>query len=300
MKQVICNIGKILLSFGLLTASLSAFAGEGLFGWVYTLDLQPKGSWEIEQKVDLTTGQAAGTYDLWKSRTGIEYGLTDNFQITGYLNAYSVQANKNSVNCEGTVKRCTSGFGVPGYASNQSYNKTEIDGGSLELIWRLSNPVLSPIGVGLYLEPTLGNTEDSIEARLLLQSNFLDDRLVFAVNLIAESAKVKFDPNDITYESTFDIRYGASYRFQPNWFAGIEGRFHNDFDGAHFGTQIQRANFIGPNLHYANKDFWMTAAWLYQIGGTCWEPGTAECSGGKVWDSHGKNQFIVKVGFPLP
>ena len=300
MKKQNFNLwSAALLTLALIVAKPST-AGEGTFGWVYTLDLQPKGSWEIEQKIDLTTGQAAGTYNLWQSRTGIEYGITDDIQLTGYLNAYSVQANKNSINCEGSKRRCTAGFAVPGDFANQSFNKSEINGGSAEIIWRLTNPVTSPIGVGLYLEPTLGNTEDSIEARLLLQSNFLDDRLVFAVNLIAESAKVKFDPSDITYESMFDIRYGASYRFQSNWFAGVEGRFHNDFAGSNYSTQTQRANFIGPNLHFANQDFWLTAAWLYQIGGTCWEPGSAECSGGKVWDSHGKNQFIVKVGFPLP
>jgi hypothetical protein len=267
---------------------------------VYTLDLQPKGSLEIEQKLDLTTGQATGTYNLWQSRTGIEYGISNDLQITGYLNAFSVQANKNSTNCEGSKKRCTAGFQVPGYASNKSYTNTEVDGASAELIWRITNPVTSPVGIGLYLEPTLGKSEDSIEARLLLQSNFLDDRLVFAVNFIAESAKVKFDPSETTYESMFDMRYGASYRFKSNWFAGLEGRFHNDFVGTNYGQQTQRANFIGPNLHYANQDFWVTAAWLYQIGGTCWEPGTVECSDGKVWDSHGRNQFIVKVGFPIP
>ena len=300
MKIIHTTLSALALLFLSLSSAAPASAGEGTFGWVYTLDLQPKGSWEIEQKLDLTTGQAAGTYNLWQSRTGIEYGISNDLQITGYLNAFSVQANKNSTNCEGSKKRCTAGFQVPGYASNKSYTNTEADGASAELIWRITNPVTSPVGVGLYLEPTLGKSEDSIEARLLLQSNFLDDRLVFAVNFIAESAKVKFDPSETTYESMFDIRYGASYRFKSNWFAGLEGRFHNDFVGTNYGQQTQRANFIGPNLHYANQDFWVTAAWLYQIGGTCWEPGTVECSDGKVWDSHGRNQFIVKVGFPIP
>ena len=36
-----------------------------------------------------------------------------------------------------------------------------------------------------------------------------------------------------------------------------------------------------------------------QIGGECWEPGTAECSGGNVWDSHGRNEYILKFGMPF-
>jgi len=44
-------------------AGMPAQAGEGAFGWVYTLDLQPKGTAEFEQKVDVTHGQAAGRYE---------------------------------------------------------------------------------------------------------------------------------------------------------------------------------------------------------------------------------------------
>ncbi len=98
-----------------------------------------------------------------------------------------------------------------------------------------------------------------------------------------------------------DLLLGASYRVANNWTAGLEYRFHNDFDGYGFNTQTQRAHFIGPNVHYATKDWWFTAAWRYQPNGlsTCWEPGAAECSSGRVWDSHSKNEFILKVGRPL-
>ena len=78
----------------------SVSAGEGSFGWLYTLDLQPKGTLEFEQKIDLTTAQAAGKYNLWKTKTGLEYGVTNNFQLTGYLNGYSVSANQNYTNSD--------------------------------------------------------------------------------------------------------------------------------------------------------------------------------------------------------
>ncbi|WP_231968424.1 hypothetical protein [Polynucleobacter necessarius] len=38
-----------------------AHAGEGAFGWIYTLDLQPKGKWEFEQRLQLNQTQASGT-----------------------------------------------------------------------------------------------------------------------------------------------------------------------------------------------------------------------------------------------
>ncbi len=281
------------------TLCMAATAGEGSFGWLYTLDLQPKGTMEFEQKLDLTTGQQSGNYNLLGSRSGIEYGVTTNFQLTGYLNAYSVNASKNYLNCDGPAP-CTAGFGVPEDAAGRhSYSRTQIDGVSIEAIWRLTNPVTSPVGVGLYLEPTFGQFGNSVEARVLLQSNFLDDRLVTAINLVAEVEKITYTGGDPIQESQFDILYGVTYNFAPQWTAGFEGRFHNDFQGYRFDTHTQQANFIGPNLHYATKDWWVTAAWRYQLGGTCWEPGEADCSGGMVSDSHGRNQFIVKFGFPL-
>lgn len=291
---------KRFIVLGAFVVPGTALAGEGAFGWLYTLDLQPKGTWEIEQKLDLNTGQApGGRYNLWKSKTGLEYGVTNDFQLTGYVNAYSVNASKNYTNCEDGSARCTSGWGVPGSKSElNSYSKTSVDGVSLEGIWRITNPVVDPVGVGIYLEGTTGSYADAIEARLLLQSNFLDDRLILAANIVGEIEKYKWNDEPMK-ESIVDVLLGVSYRFAPKWFAGIEGRVHNDFSGYGFQQRTQFANFVGPNIHYASKDWWFTAAWRYQIGGQCWAPGDADCMGGKVADSHGVNNFIVKVGFPL-
>ena len=288
-------VGASALSFG-------SYAGEGYFGWVYGLDLQPQGKWEFEQRLQLTRGQAAGTYDLWHGRTEMEYGLTNNLQLAGYLNTYSIQAGKNYTNseyCDQGVNPCTGGYGVPSTVSQSgAYSRTGIDGISVEGIWRISNPVTSPIGVGLYVEPTIGHLKNALETRLILQSNFLDDRLQIAGNIVYELEKLQFDQEPIE-ETVLDFVGGITYRVIPNLNVGIEYRFHNDFDGYSFSNQTQRAHFWGPNIHYASKDWWVTAAMRTQIGGQCWDPGTAECSDGKVWDSHGRNEYIVKFGMPF-
>ncbi len=74
---------KGIVSIGMLMALFSqpVLAGDGLFGWIYTLDLQPKGKWEFEQRLQLNKQQAAGTYDSWFSRSEIEYGLTNDLQV---------------------------------------------------------------------------------------------------------------------------------------------------------------------------------------------------------------------------
>ncbi|MEY5100595.1 MAG: hypothetical protein RJA36_3314 [Pseudomonadota bacterium] len=283
------------LALGLALPLSAALAGEGSFGWIYTLDLQPKGTLEFEQRVQLNRAQAQGKYDLWQSRTELEYGVSEDFQIAGYLNASHVGANQNYP--DGS----TSGWLVPGSAGSGPYSRSRVDGVSLEGIWRFSNPVIDPVGVGLYLEGTTGQVKDEVEARLLLQSNFLDDRLVLASNLHVSTERVKYDRPDIGRESMADLLLGVSYRVANNWTAGVEYRFHNDFDGYRFNRQTQRAHFIGPNVHYATRAWWVTAAWRYQPKGAsqCWAPGEAECSDGRVWDSHSRNEYIVKFGVPF-
>lgn len=307
-KEII-NKAVYIRSGLLLLAALSAtpaLAGEGLFGWVYTLDIQPKGKFEFEQRVDKTVHQATGQYALTTYRSEIEYGLTDDIQIAGYVNSTTVHANKNYINpdvCSNGIP-CTAGFGVPTSYNAGGENVDRwggIDGYSFEVIWRILNPITSPVGVGIYFEPSVGKLQDDIEARLLLQSNFLDDKLIVASNLSFEAEKEKYTGEDIIRQSHVDLLYGVSYRFADNFSAGLEGRLHNDYKGYHLDDHIQFASFIGPNVHYAAKDFWVTAAWRYQMHGECYGDGMGDCNAitGKVSDDHGRNQFIVKVGIPF-
>jgi hypothetical protein len=301
-KKKVQSVLKKSILIGASVFVMNSYAGEGYFGWVYGLDLQPQGKLEFEQRLQLTRGQETGTFDFWQGRTELEYGLTNDIQIAGYLNSYSLNASRNYTNpdiCDQGISPCTGGYGVQGLDSpSATYNKTGIDGISLEGIWRITNPVTSPIGVGLYLEPTIGNLKNAIESRLILQSNFLDDRLQLVGNLIYEVEHLKFDVEPIE-ETVVDFVGGITYRVIPNLNIGLEYRFHNDFDGFSLNNQTQRAHFIGPNIHYAAKDWWMTAAMRTQIGGQCWDPGTAECSNGMVWDSHGRNEYMLKFGMPF-
>ena len=84
-KRITCSIlcaSTLPLSF--------AHAGEGVFGWIYTLDLQPQGKLEFEQRLQLNRQQASGSYNAWTARSELEYGLTSNFQVAGYINSYYI------------------------------------------------------------------------------------------------------------------------------------------------------------------------------------------------------------------
>ena len=300
------SIRKGAVAFLFLLSAHASMAGEGAFGWVYTLDLQPKGTLEFEQRLQRNRAQAAGKYDVWLSRTELEYGLTNDIQIAGYLNSYSANVDQNYTNPEicGSRATCTAGFPVPTSHTQNSpgepYSARGIDGYSLELIYRLSNPVTSPVGVGFYIEPTVGKLKNELETRLLLQSNFLDYSLIVAGNVVFANEQLKYLGEGNTPESMLDVLMGVSYRFQPKWFAGIETRWHNDFAAYNLQKQTQRGFFWGPNVHYAEKHWWVTAALRYQPkGGSCMGNGTGECSDGRVWDSHTKTEMMFKFGFPM-
>lgn len=290
---------KVVGAIALLGTLSGAQAGEGSFGWIYTLDLQPKGTWEFEQRLQYNKAQAGGKYDLWQARTEIEYGVSENFQLAGYLNTSYVDAYRNYPATDEYPQGETGGWGVA-YPSDNRYRKARFDGASIEAIYRLTNPVIDPVGVGLYGEITMGKVKDEFEARLLLQSNFLDDKLVLAANVVAAVEKIKFVDGETGPESMVDLLFGATYRVANNWTAGLEARYHNDFYGYRYDTKTQRAWFFGPNVHYATKEWWVTAAWRYQpTGGKCWYPNDGECSDGRVWDSHTKNEFMFKFGMPF-
>jgi hypothetical protein len=115
----------VALSFmlGSLIWVVPALADEPLFGYAYTADLLPKGKWELEQWITDREGQAFGHYHNFKFRTEVEYGLTDNFQLSGYLNYSYLNAKNNS------VVHLTEGLDIPfDHDSTKQYSAMRFDG----------------------------------------------------------------------------------------------------------------------------------------------------------------------------
>ncbi len=293
--QIKIKLKELLQSLFVASVLISpTYAGEGLFGWIYTLDLQPKGSYEFEQRAQLNHKQK-GDYDNWKYRTEIEYGVTDNFQLAGYINTNKINAYKNDKNYE------TAGGDIPENIHPDSrYKNKRFESVSLEGIYRLTNPVVDPIGLGIYLEPEIGSNIKEIEARFLLQKNMIDDRLILASNLVFTSEKDSFmNPAEPEKASHFDLLASTSYRFASNWNGGIEYRYHNDYAGYFYQSVTQHGHFVGPNIHYASQKWWATVAWRHQLSGTCHNAGVNECADGYVMDDHGREEFMFKLGIPL-
>ena len=243
--------------FGLaLAAGLAAWglavspaaADESPFNTVYTTDTLPAGASEIEQWATWRSGRPHESYRTLEGRTEYEYGVTNNFQISGYANYAWLHD-------------------IPG----QSHAR--FTGVSAEAVYRIWDVYTHPLGIALYLEPAIGPGSREIEAKLLLQKNFLDDRLVLAANAVLEDEWSHADadptaapgsPDAFAHWGTnTELKFlaGVSYRFAPNWSAGAEFEAKREFDGLliwEHSAAAANSFFIGPTLHYANADYFVT------------------------------------------
>lgn len=130
----------------------------------------------------------------------------------------------------------------------------------------------------------------------------LDDRLIFAANILGAHERDKTAMGDIERASMLDLTAGVSYRFTDNLSLGAEARNHREFLGYRFDRRDHSAWFVGPNLHYATKHWWVTAAWRHQLPvvKTYNEDQAAVVAGHRIFgDEHARNEFIVKVGVPF-
>jgi hypothetical protein len=255
-----------------------ARADEPLFGFVYTTDLLPKGEKELEQWLTWRHGKSRGKFDVWEERTEFSYGVTDQFQLSGYANFAQSRAYHDGVD-GATVP--PEAFAERRVDPNERWKASKFVGLSLEGIYRLLSPYKDPIGLALYMEPTVGKGLRELESKVIVQKNFLDDQLVFAANLTVAQEKRRLpadpdaDPGTVEAtkhwdrETDVNLGIGVSYRFAPNWSAGLEFLNEREFSSFKIRDQYRTnsAYYFGPNLHYGGKDFFFTATFLEQLRG---------------------------------
>jgi len=256
----------------------AARADEPLFGYVYATDTLPKGKSEVEAWSTLREGRSQGDFHLWQGRMEISYGLTDNLQLSGYLNLAYADVFHNTPSGETAPPEVFADYAV---GADKRMNRGRFEGVSGELIYRVLSPYTDPVGLALYIEPTIGPRTRELESRLILQKNFHDDRVVLAANVTVgqEWRYLQRDPTADPGTEEFhdhwdketDVNFGlgASYRFRRNWSAGVEllnEREWGGLDPFNPGMRTNVAYYVGPNIHYGGERFFVTATVLAQLG----------------------------------
>jgi hypothetical protein len=298
---------KWLLALAFLASGSMAFADESIFAFTYTTDLLPKGRWEVEQWVTGRWAKEAGTYGVVDFREELEYGVTDNFQLAFYLNHHYVDAN-NDFPAEDPARplRRLPGVYVTGgedvhaeHDPSKPFRSYHFESISIEGIYRLLSPYKSPIGLALYLEPEWGPEKRGVEAKILIQKNWLEDRLVAALNLNYEFEQEKDENGGFKKNGAFEWFAGISYRFISNWSGGLEFWNHHEFGD--LTIHEHSAYFLGPTIHYGGKRWWATLGYLRQLPcGQAFSQENKEFAahnGYILADEHEKNYLRLKVGF---
>ncbi len=244
-----------------------AHAEESMFGYVYTTDLLPKGASEWEQWATWRHQQIGGKYDVLVGRTEYEYGLTDRLQVAMYANYTWGRAYHNGPYGATTTSEALS-YNQPG--PDEHYTGRRFIGVSGEAIYRFLSPYEGHgIGAAVYVEPTLGPGFRELETRLILQKNFLDDRLSLNFNA-TYAPEWRFQNEDgggKSWNHEVDVNYGlaGSFRFRPNWSAGMEVLNEREYASYHFSQMTSSGYFLGPVLHYGGRRFFITATVLKQM-----------------------------------
>ena len=284
MKPIpLCCRQKLLLlalSFSLLITA-RARADENMFGYSYGADTLPKGGFEFYNWTTWRHDKNVGEYDALDIQFELEYGITDRFQTSTYFML---------------DWRDQSGLDPEEY---QDINGLRFDGLKQAFKYNVLSTYKDPVGLSLYLEPGWSRyhkvtgeriDEFELETKIILQKNFLDDTLLTVLNITPEFEWYYPKGGNIEKEFIVEVSGGVSYRFAPNWYAGIETRYHTEFP--EYGEQEHQAVFVGPSLHFGGKKWWFTVTWMPQMWGEPNEDGEHLHFG-----EHERSEVRLKVGY---
>lgn len=299
----IFRIGWVPLATGLTLLTPFAYvqADENLLNYVTGVETQPKGTWEFYQWITQRKDKGIGRYEAWDYETELEYGLTDRLAGAIYLKGQSID---------------TQDILIDNYIPKDERYSYTPSGIQAALKYNFLSPIKDGIGVAMYIEPSWSwkdphSGQDkrslSLETKLLLQKNFLDDTLVWLGNLGLESTYARRKPiddlpagfewvTDPEMELELTAATGISYRIAANWYAGVELLYQSEFETE--VNQERKSLFGGPTLHYGGRKWWWTLTWFPQIRG-----GGEEYPGQTDTDLHliekTKQEVRLKVGFNL-
>lgn len=229
-------------------ALTSARADERRFTYTYEPEVLPKGAMEFEQWVTLRTqrtkggGVQQGNYNQWEIREELEYGVTDRYSVSLYLNGQA---------------RSFKDFSAAPVAST---SKTEFTGVSLENRYMVLNPANHAVGLTLYFEPRFSGDEAELEQKIIIGQRHGDWKWAFNLSHAIEWKNELHDK-----EGELEATFGITRDLNKHWSLGLEFRNHNELPD--YRRWENTAFFLGPVVNYRQEKWWATMTILPQIYG---------------------------------
>jgi hypothetical protein len=245
MRLSLSRSSKILMC--ILSAHLClvlADADERRFTYSYEPETLPEGSAEFEQWVTLRTqrNKVVGqeNYNLWEIREELEYGVTDKYSVSLYLNTENE-----------SYRDPTTG---------DDFSKFRFTGISIENRYMVLNPAEHAVGLTLYLEPRYSGDEAEIEERIILGQRSGEWKWAFNLTHATE-----WTDNLHTTEGELEASVGLARDLGKNWSLGLELRDHNELPS--YTHWENTALFLGPVVSYRKENWWAALTVMPQIYG---------------------------------
>lgn len=252
-----------------------AWASERYFTYTYEPETMPAGAAEFEQWITLRTqrNDAVGqhNYNRWELREEFEYGVTDNYTVSLYLNTKAEN------------------FKDP--ATGVTTSDFDFEGISVENRYMVLNPAEHPVGFTLYLEPTYSGEEAEIEQKLIFGQRCGDWKWAFNLTHATE-----WNLNDHETEGEVELNFGITRHLNKRWSAGIELRDHNELP--EYRRWENTAVFLGPVVTFTRENWWATLTVMPQIWGKNFQ-GDPDGESGLDLEGHERvnARLIFGIGF---
>lgn len=248
----------------------AAQADEHLFGYLKGAEPLPRGAVEFYEILTSRTDKGTGHYHALDSETEIEYGFTD--RLSGYFGLRAMAID-------------TRGLLLDAYIPADEDYGLRTAGVETAVKYNFRSPAKHRVGVASSLALSVGwldahsgqdKSTISIENRYQFQTYLRDGRVILVGNLGFEATRAKRDPvpnlppgfewpTEPEMEIGLQLGLGASYRFAPGWFLGLEAFHDREYETE---VDVERWSWqAGPTIHYGGRRWWSTFTWFPQLEG---------------------------------
>jgi hypothetical protein len=220
--------------------ALAALLGAGVaraddqpFLTLNTTDIEPELGHELEQNFGWNFGMSHTSFNEFQGESEWEYGFSDRLQLA-VSTAYGWSRTGEHVFPPVDAQGAGTWGGIEG-----------------EAIYQAMNVYFDPIGLGFKFNAVASPSERGFEARVLLQKNFINDRLRLAANIGGEFGQEKDGIWSDTSALTGD--FGIAYNITWAWSAGLEFNVEHDYDGLLIDGRAvpgPTTYFFGPTIQY--------------------------------------------------
>jgi hypothetical protein len=237
-----------MIGCSIAAVALLSKADERRFTYTYEPEVLPQGGLEFEQWVTLRTQRTSdaevkqGNYNLWELREELEYGVTDNYSVSLYLNTEAES------------------FRDFNQSPPSDVSSFRFDGISIENRYMIVNPANHPVGLTLYLEPRFSGDEAEIEEKVLVGQRYGDWKWAFNISHATE-----WSDNLHTVEGELEADLGIARDLGKHWALGLEFRDHNELPK--YRSWENTALFVGPVVSYRQEKWWAALTVMPQIFG---------------------------------